>query len=87
MSRRYVAFLSGLAHITLPNGTDEAYVVGGKYGLILAADTANVSTGGHITRYPSGEATITLEMPTKGGAVPLHRVLHAGACTGADQSL
>lgn len=33
---RFVTFLSGLIHITLPNSTDDAWVVGGKYGLIFA---------------------------------------------------
>lgn len=33
---QFVTFLSGLIHITLPNSTDDAWVVGGKYGLIFA---------------------------------------------------
>lgn len=40
---RFVVFLSGLIHLTLPNSTDEAWVVGGKYGMILAGDTAGKS--------------------------------------------
>jgi fatty acid/phospholipid biosynthesis enzyme len=42
-----VIFLSGLAHITLPNSTAEAWVSGGKTGAILALDTADVSALGH----------------------------------------
>ncbi|OOF98194.1 hypothetical protein ASPCADRAFT_403988 [Aspergillus carbonarius ITEM 5010] len=37
--KRWVIFLSGVAHITLPNSTDEAWVVGGRNGAILALDT------------------------------------------------
>lgn len=85
--RRYVAFMSGLAHITLPNSKLEAYVKGGKNGLIIAADTAAVSTLGHITEYPSHQETIALQIPTAGGVAPAHRVLHGGACLGSEMVL
>ena len=55
-----VAFLSGLAHVTLPNSTGEAWITGGKYGLIVAADRD--ATDGHFTRYPSAEDTIALQV-------------------------
>lgn len=45
---RWVVFLSGLAHITLPHSNAEARVNGGKNGAILALDTAAVSTEGII---------------------------------------
>lgn len=77
---RWVVFLSGLAHITLPNSTLEAYIPGGKNGAILALDTADVSTLGHITTYPSQETTVALEIPLGEEGVPGHRVLHMGAC-------
>jgi hypothetical protein len=81
---RWVAFLSGLAHITLPNSTVEAYVPGGKNGLIFAADTAAVSTkGGHSTNYPSDSETIALQIPT-GGTIPQHNVLYSGPCKQAE---
>ena len=76
---RWVAFLSGLAHITLPNSTVDAYVPGGKNGFIFAADTAAVSANGHSTNYPSGSETIALQIP-KGGTIPQHNVLHSGPC-------
>ena len=76
---RWVAFLSGLAHITLPNSTVDAYVPGGKNGFIFAADTAAVSANGHSTNYPSGSETIALQIPT-GGTIPQHNVLHSGPC-------
>jgi len=77
---RYVAFLSGLAHITLPHSNHEAYILGGKHGLIIAADTAAVSARGHMTNYPSDSETTAMQLETRDGKVPLHRVLHAGPC-------
>lgn len=77
---RYVAFLSGLAHITIPNSTQEAWIPGGRNGLIIAADTAAVSKEGHYTEYPSKKESIVLTIPTAGGKVPEHRVLHDGPC-------
>ncbi|RAL09732.1 uncharacterized protein BO97DRAFT_457555 [Aspergillus homomorphus CBS 101889] len=75
---QWVIFLSGLAHITLPHSDDEAWVSGGKDGMILALDTEDVSTDGHATTYPSGEVTFAVEVPLR--EVPGHTVLHAGAC-------
>ncbi|MCJ1263281.1 hypothetical protein MMC22_003151 [Lobaria immixta] len=84
---QYVAFLSGLAHVTLPNSTHEAWIHGGKRGLILVADTAAVSVKGHITVYPSDQETVALQIPTAGGQVPSHRVLYEGACRDCDLQL
>ncbi|KAL2005702.1 hypothetical protein VTN00DRAFT_10195 [Thermoascus crustaceus] len=90
---QWVIFLSGLAHITLPHphrsntANNEAWILGGKNGAILALDTADVSADGHITRYPSGEATIALQIPLEGGVPPKHRVLHSGACKPEEQVL
>ena len=85
---RLVWFTSGLAHLTLPNTTagptTEAWVQGGKYGLILAADTADVSKYGHITTYPSAADTIGLQVPFAGGRVPEHTVLYDGPCGWAE---
>lgn len=81
----WVIFLSGLAYITLPtNSSAGAYIPGGEYGVLFAADTAAVSARGHGTRYPGATETVALEMPTDDGAVPAHQVLHSGACTAAD---
>ncbi|CAG7933410.1 unnamed protein product [Penicillium olsonii] len=80
---QWVVFLSGLAHITLPNSTTEAKIEGGKNGAILALDTADVSALGHYTNYPSQERTVALEIPLSGG-VPGHRVLHTGPCQGEE---
>lgn len=83
--RRWVVFLAGEAHITLPNGTDEAWVLGGRDGMILAVDTSAVSTYGHNTTYPSNETTIALQIPIEGGLVPNHTVVHTGPCVDGDQ--
>ncbi|KAF8493995.1 hypothetical protein F5888DRAFT_1721520 [Russula emetica] len=80
---QWVAFLSGLAHITLPNSTVNAYVPGGKNGLIFAADTAAVGASGHSTNYPSNSETIALQIPT-GGTIPQHNVLYSGPCKPAE---
>jgi hypothetical protein len=80
---RWVSFLSGLAHVTLPNSTVEAYIPGGKNGFIFAADTAAVSTKGHSTNYPSDSETIALQIPT-GGTIPQHNVLYSGPCKQAE---
>jgi hypothetical protein len=76
--------MSGLASITLPNSKTYALVHGGKNGAILALDTADVSGLGHITKYPSDESTITLEIPLGEEGIPGHVVLHSGACEGVE---
>ena len=75
-----MAFLSGLAHITLPNSNQDVWVTGGKDGLIIAADTAAVSREGHFTTYPSTSETVALQIVVEGGKEPAHTVLHAGPC-------
>jgi len=77
---RFVLFTTGLIHITLPNGTDEAWIQGGKYGLIIAADTADVSTHGHRTQYPSAADTIGIQFPIQSGSDFKYKRLHRGAC-------
>ncbi|PWY87672.1 hypothetical protein BO70DRAFT_332787 [Aspergillus heteromorphus CBS 117.55] len=73
---QWVIFLSGVAHVTLPHSDDEAWIVGGRNGAILALDTADVSVDGHITQYPTQESTVAVEVPLV--QVPGHRVLHGG---------
>lgn len=82
--RRWVIFLSGLAHIALPHSDAEAWVHGGKNGAILALDTTAVSAEGHYTRYPSDEETLALQVPFGERGVPGHQVLHTGACKGSE---
>ena len=77
-----VLFTSGLAHITLLNGTDDAWILGGKDGVIIAVDTTGT---GHETTYPSDQETICLQIPFADGIVPAHAVLHSGACNSTSQ--
>lgn len=53
--------------------------------MILAVDTAAVSTFGHNTTYPSKETTVALQIPVEGGLVPNHTVVHTGPCVDGDQ--
>lgn len=68
---------------TLPNATEgmpsEAWIHGGKYGLIFAEDTEDVAYG-HGTEYPSSDATVAFSIPTEGNVTPKHTVLHDGPC-------
>ncbi|KAI1143574.1 hypothetical protein F5Y05DRAFT_409019 [Hypoxylon sp. FL0543] len=79
--KQYVWFVSGLAHLSLPNGTDEAVVHGGKYGLIFADDTSDISGWGHRTQYPGGDETIAITIPVRDNVRPAYKVLHDGACS------
>ncbi|CAF9937042.1 MAG: hypothetical protein HETSPECPRED_010540 [Heterodermia speciosa] len=77
---QWVSFTAGKAVISLPNSTQTATVYGGREGLILAADTKNVSTLGHRTTYPSNHTTVAIQIPLENNAIPLHSILHPGAC-------
>ncbi|KAH9828525.1 putative MFS transporter, partial [Teratosphaeria destructans] len=85
---QFVAFLSGIIQISLPNRTDAGsvgWVVGGRYGIIYAEDTAVVSRYGHNTRYVSDESTIALAIPVADHNEPplgQHKVLRT---TGGSQ--
>ncbi|KAK8064595.1 hypothetical protein PG994_007233 [Apiospora phragmitis] len=80
-ANQWVMFTSGLAHITVPgDDSDGAYILGGKFGLIFAADTADVSEKGHYTRYPGVVETIALQIPTLDGEIPPHQVVRSGPC-------
>lgn len=83
---QYVAFLSGLTHLTIPNSRQEAWILGGKYGLILAADTATVSKEGHNSIVGNDEVT-GLQIPTADGKIPRHKVLYQEPCRWNELSL
>ncbi|KAL2014814.1 hypothetical protein VTN00DRAFT_2339 [Thermoascus crustaceus] len=83
-AKQWVIWLSGLAHITLPYSSDEAWVLGGEHGALLFLDTADVSAEGHYTDYPSDEVTISLQIPFAEDNPPEHRVLHMGAWKGVN---
>ena len=68
----------------LPGVENEAWVQGGKYGLILALDTSDVSGTGHITTYPSASDSVSLQVPlSQAGLQQLESeklVLYDGPC-------
>lgn len=68
--------------MTLPDGSDEAWVMEGVNGLLVAADAAGE---GHYTEYPSDKTTIALQVPFEDGVVPSHTVVHPGACKSSSQ--
>ncbi|KAJ4983627.1 small secreted protein [Stagonosporopsis vannaccii] len=75
-----VHFLSGLAHVTLPNDTtQDLWLVGGPGGLVFATDTTGP---GHITTYPSDQQTVGIVAPFEGARVPGYEVLREGGCEG-----
>ncbi|KAI0021451.1 hypothetical protein F4780DRAFT_778501 [Xylariomycetidae sp. FL0641] len=82
----FVWFLNGPIHITLPNTTGEAWISGGKHGLVYAEDTADVSGWGHDTLYPPGNETAFFALPPADGQTPGHTVLHDGACSDGELS-
>jgi hypothetical protein len=79
---RLFVLLSGLAHVTLPDGSDEVWIMEGVNGLIVAADTTGI---GHHTAYPSDKETVALQIPFADGKVPAHKILKQGACHSASQ--
>lgn len=78
-----VIFLSGLIHVTLPvpatgnASLDDAYFIGGANAVLFAADTTGL---GHVTKYPSDEPSVSLQIRFTDGLVPNHTVLYPGPC-------
>ncbi|KAJ9628052.1 hypothetical protein H2203_003274 [Taxawa tesnikishii (nom. ined.)] len=84
LPRRLFVLLSGLAHVTLPTSDDEAWIMEGVNGLVVAADVIGV---GHYTSYPSDKETIALQLPFANGQVPPHEVLGRSACRSSQRIL
>lgn len=78
---RLVYFATGLIRLSIPNTTQEAWVTGGKYGLIYAQDTPDKSKYGHLTEYVADEDTIALTVPLAPHQELKHKVLHSGGCS------
>ncbi|KAF2135198.1 uncharacterized protein K452DRAFT_239817 [Aplosporella prunicola CBS 121167] len=70
-------YASGLAHITLPFSDDEAWILGGKNGLLIVADPIGT---GHHTTYPTDETTVTFALPILNDELPAYEVLSKGPC-------
>ncbi|KAI0383862.1 hypothetical protein F5Y04DRAFT_249866 [Hypomontagnella monticulosa] len=83
--KQYVWFTSGLIHLSLPNATDEVWITGGRYGLVYAEDTADISGWGHRTQYPGSDMTIAMAIPVQDGINPPHTVVHDGPCVAEEQ--
>lgn len=77
MISRFFALLSGVAHITLPEGDAELWIKDGRNGLIVAMDMFGI---GHYTEYPSDQPSIALQIPFKDGRPPKHRVVKQAPC-------
>lgn len=52
--------------------------------MVVGADSAEYSTYGHITTYPSDTDTVALQIPFEGGRFPAHSVLYEGPCQWAE---
>jgi hypothetical protein len=81
--------MAGLAHISTPHSglpahLNEVWIQGGRYGMVIAADTKEVAAQGHITEFPGTERTVIAQFPVADNKVPEHNVLHVGPCTLAD---
>ncbi|KAK3937558.1 hypothetical protein QBC46DRAFT_415963 [Diplogelasinospora grovesii] len=84
---RWVILLKGFGHITLPHDNSTgAYITGGEFGVIFAADTADVSCDGHISTYLSSTESVYLQIPTQDGTVPEHNRLHMGPCVAEEMA-
>jgi hypothetical protein len=75
--RRFFVLLSGLAHVTLPEGDGELWIEQGADALMIAADIVG---DGHYTEYPSEKESVALQIPFLGGLTPNHRVVREGIC-------
>lgn len=87
--RRYSLVMAGQVHIVtpssgLPDELNEVYIEGGRYGWLIAADTADVAAEGHVTDFPSDQRTIIAQFPLRDNQAPAHSVLHDGPCTKED---
>ncbi|KAF3068947.1 hypothetical protein GL218_08059 [Daldinia childiae] len=80
---QWIIVLNGLAVITLPDNSSVTVATSpGEMGLLFAADTPEVSREGHGNYFPGVSETIFLQVPTKDGAIPEHKVLNDdGPCT------
>jgi len=85
MHARFTIVLSGLIHIRAPDSTlapstSDAWIQGGRNGLIFAADTSSRSRHGHFAEFPSDAPTVLVQIPMANGVIPDHDVLHVGPC-------
>lgn len=68
-------------HIALPHDNYTSVdITSGKFSILFAADTADVSRNGHSSRSLSAADNVYLQIPTQDGKIPEHRRLHIGPC-------
>ncbi|KAI1371990.1 hypothetical protein F4677DRAFT_433672 [Hypoxylon crocopeplum] len=73
---QWVIVLNGLAVVSLPdNSSTTVTTEPGELGLLFFMDTPAITTKGHRTVYPGISETIFLQIPTKDGKIPEHRIL------------
>ncbi|GAB7337365.1 hypothetical protein MBLNU457_g2713t1 [Dothideomycetes sp. NU457] len=87
---QYSLVMAGLVHITtphsgLPDELNEAWIFGGRYGWLIAADLKELAAQGHITTFPGLQRTIIAQFPVANNTPPAHSVLHEGPCQMFDQ--
>lgn len=77
---------SGVALLTVPDEEEYPgylFSAGSAFGLLFAADTADVSQSGHDSWYIT-DVTF-LQIPTKDGEIPKHTILHMGPCYASEE--
>ncbi|KAJ7708996.1 hypothetical protein B0H17DRAFT_851817, partial [Mycena rosella] len=79
---QYVMILTGTGEISLPSSDPSNSTLSGNYtvvagDILIAIDTAAVSSRGHNSVWQAG--TSVLQMPFSGD-IPSHVVLHDGGC-------
>jgi len=79
---QYVVLLYGTINITAPGTRAATIVTGGQNGFLFAADTAATSRTGHETVFET--ESLLLQIPTEGGVIPPHTVLHDGPCVSSE---
>jgi len=70
---------SSTANSTNPTPV-EAWIQGGRYGLLIAADTAEVSALGHYAEFPGDAPTVLVQTPFANNEIPAHTVLYERPC-------
>ncbi|KAI0518505.1 hypothetical protein F5B22DRAFT_599438 [Xylaria bambusicola] len=85
-SNQWAIVLNGVAVVELADNSSISVTTNaGESGVLFFEDTATVSRRGHGSFYPGITETIFLQIPTKDGMVPEHRVLSNDApCKGTE---
>ncbi|TLD03116.1 uncharacterized protein PgNI_12584 [Pyricularia grisea] len=77
----WLFLIKGMFHFTIPgNDSTVAYLTGGEFGLLFAADTADVSRTGHTSASMGDTETVLPRIATEGGMLPNRKRIHMGAC-------